>query len=233
MSYDTKLLEPENRQLMDADMPPKAGEWTEIGEAVVTHTIFGKAKVKIVRKKNNINRVLFLLGAVVVIILAWQGWVFFGVAEKIQGVDFWTEKNVKLETAPLSSPVENITEPNAVVLQYTKKSELLQPQIYKESDQTVAKPVIHQPMVAIKPQSGVAAAANKSALVSQINRPLQVPQSPMLNVAPPIQSPRPIVAPANVSSANTAPASPLINTENSKSPTATETEQADPNSPKQ
>ncbi len=52
------------------------GCWTDIGEATVTHTIFGNAKVRIIRRHDKRRRALWLMatGAMVITALAWQAW---------------------------------------------------------------------------------------------------------------------------------------------------------------
>ena len=73
MSHETTQLDMPVHQLV-INSPPSV--WTEIGEAQITHTIFGKAKVRIVRKHDNLRRALWwaAIAAVAVAIALWQGW---------------------------------------------------------------------------------------------------------------------------------------------------------------
>lgn len=70
----------ENNQpdLQDRELLPARSRVSlsrEIGEAVVIETIFGKAKVRIIRKYDNIRRALWLLVLVAAgAAAAWQGW---------------------------------------------------------------------------------------------------------------------------------------------------------------
>jgi hypothetical protein len=52
------------------------GCWTDIGEAQVTHTIFGRAKVRIIRRQDKVRRTLWLTAtaAMALTVLAWQIW---------------------------------------------------------------------------------------------------------------------------------------------------------------
>lgn len=63
-----RLLKPSSRQ---------ASMWSDIGEAKIKHTIFGKAKIRVVREKDKILRawVLAVLAVTALAIAAWQGWV--------------------------------------------------------------------------------------------------------------------------------------------------------------
>jgi hypothetical protein len=55
----------------------QAGSWSDIGEAKITRTIFGRTKVRVIRKQDKILRawVLGALAMTVIAVAAWQGWV--------------------------------------------------------------------------------------------------------------------------------------------------------------
>jgi cytoskeletal protein RodZ len=77
MTYEISQLDVPDRQLLPTSARSKASLSTEIGEAIVTHTIFGRAKVRIIRKHDKMRRTLWLvalLGVTVVAAAAWQGW---------------------------------------------------------------------------------------------------------------------------------------------------------------
>jgi hypothetical protein len=57
---------------------PTVGAWTEIGRAEVVYTMFGKAKVRIIREQGEnrrTGRLLMALAATALCAAAWQGWV--------------------------------------------------------------------------------------------------------------------------------------------------------------
>ncbi len=54
MSHEINQLDIPDRQLQASTAQSKASTWTDIGEAQITYTIFGKAKVRIIRKHDNV-----------------------------------------------------------------------------------------------------------------------------------------------------------------------------------
>lgn len=72
MHHEISQLDIPDRQLLSNVRP---SIWTEIGEAQITHTIFGRAKVRIIRKNDNRHRVLWITGIVAIALAAaaWQG----------------------------------------------------------------------------------------------------------------------------------------------------------------
>ncbi len=66
-----------NRKLLASGVQPRTDVWTDIGEAKVIHTIFGRAKIRVIREKDK-NRRALLLGVLVVTVLATgalEGWI--------------------------------------------------------------------------------------------------------------------------------------------------------------
>lgn len=75
MSHEIGQLDIPDPRLRTSSASSRAGLWTEIGEAQVTHTLFGRAKVRIIRKHDKIRRALWLMAAVAVLVVtAWQTW---------------------------------------------------------------------------------------------------------------------------------------------------------------
>ncbi len=90
MSHEIGKPDISDRQLMTKS---KASDWTEIGEATITHSIFGKAEVRIVRKFDALRRALSLvLLFSLLAVAAWLGWVGF-------------QQNYPAPSADLSSPL--------------------------------------------------------------------------------------------------------------------------------
>ncbi len=65
-----------DRQLRASSSPPNVNVWTDIGEAKIKQTIFGKAKIQIIRKHDKKRRAW--LWAILVVTASaaasWQGW---------------------------------------------------------------------------------------------------------------------------------------------------------------
>src|SRR5476651_66263 len=95
MGQDTGQFDISDRQLMAGNSRIKASEWTEIGQAEVVYTIFGKAKVRIVRKNDRMRNALYLLVIAAVAAIAWEGWVLFERTETEQSETFLPRLNTK------------------------------------------------------------------------------------------------------------------------------------------
>jgi hypothetical protein len=79
MGYEISQFDILNRQLMAGNPQPKANIVSDIGEAKVTRTIFGRAKVRVIRGQDRKRRtwLLTLLVVIAFAAAAWQGWVIF------------------------------------------------------------------------------------------------------------------------------------------------------------
>lgn len=86
MNHEISQLDIPDRQLLSNARP---SIWTEIGEAQITHTIFGRAKVRIIRKNDNRHRALWITGIVAIVLAAaaWEGLFTSQQAEQSPGAD--------------------------------------------------------------------------------------------------------------------------------------------------
>ena len=87
MNHEISQLDIPDRQLLASNTRPNI--WTEIGEAQITHTIFGRAKVRIIRKNDNRHRIFWVAGIAVLAIAAaaWQGLFTSQQPEEVQSSD--------------------------------------------------------------------------------------------------------------------------------------------------
>ena len=77
MVHENSQFDISGIQLRESKTQPKVSFSREIGDAQIIHTIFGRAKVRIIRKNDKLNRALLLTAAVVMTAIAavvWQGW---------------------------------------------------------------------------------------------------------------------------------------------------------------
>lgn len=111
MTHDVNQLDIPDRELLAGSARPNV--WTEIGDAKITHTIFGKAKVRIVRKHDNTHRILWLAGiaAIVVAAAVWQGLFTQRQAEPVQNEDLPPPAQAKEKVSPPAFQSENIASP--------------------------------------------------------------------------------------------------------------------------
>ena len=65
-----------DRQLQASTSPPNVNVWTDIGEAKIQQTIFGKAKIQIIRKQDKKRRAWLwtILVVTASVAASWQGW---------------------------------------------------------------------------------------------------------------------------------------------------------------
>jgi hypothetical protein len=143
----------------------------EIGEAQITHTIFGRAKVRIIRKGDQARRnmIFAAIAAAAVAAAAWQGWFIPQQTEPEQGMAPAPAASVEAQIhVPASQPesiVLPVTQPlvksEPVVLPVpavtspapSQKIVPQQPSNLKDAGQTTAIPVQAQPKpVPIKPK---------------------------------------------------------------------------------
>lgn len=161
-------------QLLITDTQPRKNTWTDIGEAQVTHTIFGRARVRIVRKGDYIRRTLLLAALAVLVAMAaiWQGWIATRQTEPQQSAVI---EPALSGAAPLDAPatqsapaplrdiapvVQN--KPAMPLPAEIKNTATVQksasPQLpIKAPEPVAAKPAIAQPLPTLKPQAATAA----------------------------------------------------------------------------
>lgn len=196
MSEQSSQPDLQDRQLIPARSRVSLSR--EIGEAVITHNIFGKAKVRIIRKNDKLHRTMWLLalvGAGVAAAVAWQGWVASQPDEIVTDVPTVAPAADAAETAP-ASPVE------AAVPALVNAQPVIQPQIAPVSAVPVAvvpprllatpRPVI------VKPQS---TPQETGGLLAPTQFATSLPAKP---------APRSVIAPAPVPRPQTAASSPAI-----------------------
>ncbi len=112
MSQDVNQLDIPDRQLLTSNARPSI--WTEIGDAKITYTIFGRAKVRIIRKHDNTRRVLWLAGITAIVIAAavvWQGLLAPQQTEPVQSEDLPPPVRAKAKVSSPAFQSENIASP--------------------------------------------------------------------------------------------------------------------------
>lgn len=93
-----------NRQLVVIKKESKGDSWTDIGNAKITHTIFGRAKIRVIREKDKIRRT-WLMAAMVSIALVgsvWLGWIAAQNAELLQSETAMPPVSIKPSEPPLT-----------------------------------------------------------------------------------------------------------------------------------
>ncbi len=223
MSHEIGQLDIPDRELRMTSAQPRVSFSREIGEAVITHTIFGKAKVRIIRKHDKLHRVLWLTALVALAVIAWQVWL--ALQPVPSAVPLPAES---AQTQPSTVQAESILPPSAPLAASSKpnvpiQTEIIKPVILQQSAPQAApvlkgtgpmpaKPVTTQtkpvaPLGARVPQPAPPTA--NSALKNPADMPLAPkPLSPLQPAAPAVAKPRaaqPAVPPAASSPVVAAP----------------------------
>lgn len=229
MSHEIDQLDIPDRQLRVTSPQPRVSLSREIGEAVITHTIFGKAKVRIIRKHDKLRRALWLTALLVLAAIAWQAW--FALQRSQPSAEPFPAASTEIQTSVPAFPAENILPPSAPLAMSSKtaaspQTEIIKPALIPQSaphaaqvlvGQTPAKPVASQaqpiapqPLAAIKPQAALLAAGNSTAK-SPAEKPLPakpiLPNQPAAVAKPPVT--QPVVQPASSPAAAVPRAAPL------------------------
>lgn len=175
-----------DRQLLATGAKPAVSISTDIGKAKITHTIFGRARVRIIRERDNKRRA-WLLGALVVIAIVaagWQGWTVLQqsgshpaslpLSARIRISAPTTQpENIPRTATPPSVTSKPLTPLQAEInkLMTSQKSALQPPPGLNAPGQMAAKPVTAQPLTASKQQTTPLATSNNP-LRDQTDKPL-------------------------------------------------------------
>lgn len=221
MLHEISQLDIPDRQLIKAGDQQRVSFSKEIGEATITHTIFGKAKVRIVRKYDHLRRALLLFAAAVLAVVAWRIWLASQPESQQSADSLPTESEMAPDSLPAAKP--GIATPPAAV-SATESKPIASPAnviakpviIQKSAPQPVAgmkgpapaKPVPPKPLPVVRP--GPAPAVTKPPVVNQMSKPLPTRQEPPKPaVAPVVVPPRVISPPAQTATSAPAAVVPL------------------------
>ena len=200
-----------DRQLLATNA--QASVWTDIGEAKVIHTIFGRAKIHVTREKDKNFRagLLTALAVTAIAAAAWQGWITSQQTELLQNAAPPLPLSARIRVSPPDTQPEYVSSPTTspsaenrfgMPVQTATNTTIQNsaPPIGLRSTRRMAvKPDMAQPLIASKPQTEPLATNNNS---SMNQTDVQQPHKPSV----PIQPIAPIVAP--LIKANTSATSP-------------------------
>jgi hypothetical protein len=235
MSHEISQLDIADRQLLPKQ---KVNIWTEIGEAEITYTIFGKAKVRIIHEHDKLRRNILLstLGIALLSAIFWQGWVAFQQREAEQYAESLLPHGPSievLEPAPLpgyalQSPTLQPVKSNPRTPLQTSFSNPMNNQIsskptqvgLKPADKTTIKPATQQPLIAINPQSASAATNTLSTNIQVENPPLRKPLPARIGAISSVANAKVVPSAASGIAVVSQPVAPLVK-ENTLMPTPT------------
>lgn len=188
MQYDMGKFDP---PLVD-ETQPKAQVWTDIGEAAVEHSVFGRAKVHVYRRKDGVRGALrWTLAAIGLI--AGTVWLVSDATRQPAIVHVAPPKPVaESSQSEVQKPVRVAP---AVKLQAASPVVTRRPQLQAPSAPVAARPALRAPVVVSAASAPVATA------------PAAVATRPAISVAAPVKPLAPAASPSEVSQAPVAAAS--------------------------
>lgn len=170
-----------DRQLLIVDTRHDEGEWTEIGKAEVTQSIFGKVKVHIIREHDKIHRAWFLTGLAtlavtgLVVVVLWQERNPSPASVALQSAVSPKPSSATVQASAPAPQAENITltvttpasgskprTPSQTAINDSAASQKSAPQ-QPFAGQVTAKPVTPRPVIASKPKTAPIATNNDAA----------------------------------------------------------------------
>lgn len=189
------------RQLLVTSAQPGAGMWKDLGEAKITHSIFGRAKVRIVREQDKIRRALLLTALAVMAIAAavWQGWGAMQQTEPLPATPVRAKVQV---SAPAFQPeyfTPSATLPSVSIKpEAPSQTEINKPDSQKNSpqqslglkasEQIDVTPVAAKPLKASKRAASLAANNNSSKNQADMQQPSSM-SAPIQSAAPTVAAP--------------------------------------------
>lgn len=112
MGHEISQFDIQDRQLLAGIPQPKAAIVTDLGEAKVTRSFFGRARVKVVRQQDRKRRawLVAILTVTATAAAAWQGWVIF---QKMQYVPPPVPLSERIQvSAPVFQPAHIAPDPH-------------------------------------------------------------------------------------------------------------------------
>jgi len=204
MWHEISQFDIPDRQLLATSSQSSVGRWTNIGEAKITHTIFGKAKVRIICEQDKIRRARLLaaLAVAVIAVAAWQLWMVANQAED----NLPSASLSKVEVRPITTLQTETISPEAnqkISLTVSRRIEPEHILDLKASEQKASKPVSAQPLMTDKQKAALD--ISNSEAKNQAETPQHLKQATAIEPA----VPNVVTAPAEYSANKSASAVPV------------------------
>lgn len=128
-----------------AKRPARADSWTDIGNAKVTHTIFGRAKVSVIRKQDHARRA-WLLGTLAVTVVCAATWFALNNSKSLSSVI------PSITVSPVSSQPSALAPTGSSKSASSQKSALKKLPTSKTLKRKVEKPIPSRSLEKNKPK---------------------------------------------------------------------------------
>jgi hypothetical protein len=171
MGHEISQFDILDRQLLATNSQPRVSIMSDIGEAKITRTIFGRAKVSVIREQDRKRRAWLLTALVVTVIAvaAWQGWIIF---QRMRYIAPAIPLSERIQVSdPVFRPAYIAPDPHpskqkSVSLIQTEINGLLSGPLPRHPPgwKPTAKPVTAEPLVANKPQTTSFATTNNASM---------------------------------------------------------------------
>jgi hypothetical protein len=204
MGHEDRQYEIPDHLLRAPNAQSRGNMRKDIGEAKITHTIFGRAKVRVIRERDKKIRAWLLTVLVVTALAAasWQGWIALqqselaapplSISEKIKVSPPVFQPEDAASSAISSSGKSKQKTPTETVfdgMTTRRPPPPQQPVGLKASEPTAAKPVMAQPLIASKPQTApVSTNSNSSVIQTDKQQPRKI-SAPIQPVVPTVSTP--------------------------------------------
>lgn len=189
MGHEISQFDIPDRQLRASNARPRASMRSDIGEAKIIRTIFGRSRVRVIREQDKILRAWLLaaLAVTALAVAAWQGWIAWRqtqsaapplpLSERIR-VSAPVFRPEHLAPAPPSAGrrSESLIQTEINSLVSSPNSLPPRPSVLNPTKPAVAKPATAQPLVAGTPQKvPLAASSNLSKNQTGVQQPRRLP----------------------------------------------------------
>ena len=79
MGHEISQFDILDRQLLTINAQPRVNKWSDLGEARITRTFLGTAKIRVIREQDRKRRTWLLaaLAAIAIPAAVWQGWIAY------------------------------------------------------------------------------------------------------------------------------------------------------------
>jgi len=172
MGHEISQFDIPDRQLLAANSQPRVSIKSDIGEAKIIRTIFGRAKVRVIREQDRKRRAWLLTALVVTVIAvaAWQGWIIF---QRMRYIAPAVPLSERIQVSdPVFRPAYIAPDPHpskqkSVSLIQTEINGLLSgplPRRPPHGLNAAAKPATSEPLMAKKPQTTPVATTNNASM---------------------------------------------------------------------
>jgi|GEM_PF-1204554 len=204
MGHEISQFDIPDRQLLAINARPGAGMGSDIGEAKITRTIFGRTKIRVIRERDKKLRAWLLtaLAVMALAVAAWQGWVALQKSEllapplplseriKVSPPVFQPEDAAPSDTPPSArSKQKTLTETVLDSMTTRRPPPPPQPIDLKAPEPTAAKPVKAQPLITSRQQTAPPATNNTPSKQTVMQQPAKLP-APIQPAAPAVVTPR-------------------------------------------